>query len=217
MPVRRGIEFVGWKTWWNHRVPRRQTLSRMRERVRSFERRNVKRAFGGLGQCIELGRQGANSVQRLRESLASYSGHLRHGAACGAWNGVWVECAWLRLVFRRQGWAFVLRWPERQQSLRLRDRYAALLRGAGSDCLVFQRVGRYVEFYGPQRLLAERVLGLKCVWLPRAGYGFLVGFPVWLQGRFAEQALRSKVAVFSPASSGACYLLTPPQVGRSRV
>jgi hypothetical protein len=56
-----------------------------------------------------------------------------------------------------------------------------------------RRVGRFIEFYGPQRVLAERVLGLRRAYLPRAGYGFLAGFPAWLGGRFGERALHCGV------------------------
>jgi RNA-directed DNA polymerase len=203
MPVGRGVDFVGWKTWWNYRVARRQTLSRMRSRVRAFEQQKVQRAFGGLGKRIALTdrRDGGagGDFERLRQTLASYSGHLRHGAAWGAWRGLWEDHLWLGLIFRRQGWVFAPRWPERQLRRRFRDRYAALLRGAGTDCLVFHRFGRFVEFYGPQRLLAERVLGLRRVYLPRAGYGFLAGFPVRLAGRFGERALERGLAVVTAA------------------
>lgn len=74
---------------------------------------------------------------------------------------------------------------------------------------MFLRVGRYVEFYGPQRLLAERVLGLTRAYLPRAGYGFVAGFPVWLEARFAERALRRGLAVVRVASFDAVTLVWP--------
>jgi len=32
-PVGRGIEFVGWKTWWNRRLPRRRTLGSLEARL----------------------------------------------------------------------------------------------------------------------------------------------------------------------------------------
>jgi len=202
MPVRRGIDFVGWKTWWNRRVPRRRTLSHMRCRVERFERRTVRSAFGGLGRRLELrgtelstsdgaGKWNRDSVERLRQSLASYAGHLWHGATWGAWSGVWLYYRWLGLLFRQDGWTFSARWADckHHDALCLRDRYAHVLRGAGEDCLTFCRVGRYVEFYGPQRLMAERVLGLRHVYLPRAGYAFTAGFPVVVAARFVQRAL----------------------------
>ena len=35
--VGRGIDFVGWKTFWSHRVPRRQTVAKCETRLRRFE------------------------------------------------------------------------------------------------------------------------------------------------------------------------------------
>ena len=32
-PVSRGIDFVGWKTWWNRRLPRRRTLGSLEARL----------------------------------------------------------------------------------------------------------------------------------------------------------------------------------------
>lgn len=37
-PVARGIDFVGWKTWASHRVPRRRTLAALGSRLREAER-----------------------------------------------------------------------------------------------------------------------------------------------------------------------------------
>ncbi|MFT4572233.1 MAG: RNA-directed DNA polymerase, partial [Candidatus Binatia bacterium] len=36
--LREGVEYIGWKTWWNRRVPHRRTLGRLRTRLASFER-----------------------------------------------------------------------------------------------------------------------------------------------------------------------------------
>jgi len=202
MPVRRGIEFVGWGTWWNYRVPRRRTLSRMRRAVADFRRRRVRPAFGGLGQRLELsdcaGAEDGGGAQ-LRASLASFAGHLRHGAAWGDWTRLWDDHLWLRLLLRREGWRFALRWPPGHPARRFRDRYAQALRSAGDDCLVFFPVGCFIEFYGPQRLLAERVLGLRRIYLPRAGYGFAAGFPTWLAWSFAQRALHQGYAVVVPS------------------
>jgi RNA-directed DNA polymerase len=199
VPVRRGIDFVGWKTWWNYRVPRRRTVSRLRHVVETFQRRRVRPAFGGLAQRLELtsgGNGGEDAgVAQLRASLASYAGHLRHGAAWGDWVRTWADHPWLSLLMRREGWAFAVRWPQRHPARRFRDRYAQTVRSAGDDCLTFFRVGRFIEFYGPQRLLAERVLLLRRVYLPRAGYGLAAGFPVWLAARFAQRALHQGYAV----------------------
>ena len=47
-------------------------------------------------------------------------------------------------------------------------------------------------------MLAERVLGLRRIYLPRAGYGFTAGFPVCLASSFAQRALRAGYAVVIP-------------------
>ena len=204
---------MGWKTWWNYRVPRRQTVRRLQEAVATFARRRVRRAFAGRAQRIELtNRYGieANSVVLFRQSLASYAGHLQHGAAWGAWGDVWQEYPWLAALFRRTRWRFTLRWSSRG-ARRLRDRYVQLVRSAGDDCLVFFRLGRYIEFYGPQRLLAEQILGLQRVHLPRAGYAFTAGFPVWLAARCAERALARACAVLTIQRGDRMAVLWPLQ------
>lgn len=43
-PVGNGIDFVGWKTWWNRRLPRRRTLGNLKARLDEFERSVVKLA-----------------------------------------------------------------------------------------------------------------------------------------------------------------------------
>jgi hypothetical protein len=85
---------------------------------------------------------------------------------------------------------------------------AQVVRNAGEGCLVFYRVGCFIELYGPQRLLAEQVLGLRRIYLPRAGYGFTAGFPVRLAARFAQRALRQAYAV---------VVLSEPHLGRATI
>lgn len=80
-PVAKGIDFVGWRTWWNQRVPRRHTLASLHRRVQEFERAAVRPAGDGARRIDLRDGQDAQAVERLRASLASYSGHLRHGAA----------------------------------------------------------------------------------------------------------------------------------------
>jgi len=43
------------------------------------------------------------------------------------------------------------------------------------------------------------VLGLRRIYLPRAGYGFAAGFPVWLASSFAKRALHQGCAVVIPS------------------
>ena len=101
----RGVEFVGWRTWWDHRVPRRRTLGNLQTRLDAFERRAVRPAFSGQARRIALpGRGAACSVERLRAVLASYSGLLRHGGAWRAWAAVWARHPWLAALFEREGW-----------------------------------------------------------------------------------------------------------------
>jgi hypothetical protein len=204
VPVRHGIDVVGWKTWWNRRLPRRQAVGNLLQRVDRFERRALRPACGGLALRIGLvarksgrvrpGRcqgQDLTGVERLRATLASYSGHLRHGAAWRQWEGVWASYPWLRLLFERGGWTIADRWRRIARARRFRDQYARLVRHARDDCLVFCHVGRFVEFYGPQRIAAEEVLGLKRAWLPRAGYALTARFRARLATEYKLRALQA--------------------------
>jgi len=193
-PVARGVEFVGWKTWWNRRLPRRRTLGNLAVRLEAFERRAIRRACGGRAQRIHLARAG---VGRLRSVLASYSGHLRHGQAMGDWKRVWSRRPWLGALFARRDWRVDERWPPGRlaRARRFQAQYNALVRHAGERCLVFCQVGRFVEFRGPQRGLAEATLGLRRVYLPRAGYAFAAGFPVPLLARYKARAIERGVTV----------------------
>lgn len=60
---------------------------------------------------------------------------------------------------------------------------------------MFCPVGRFVEFRGPQRLLAERVLGLRTARIPRGGFALVCGFPRRLAACFRERALTRGMAV----------------------
>jgi hypothetical protein len=43
----RGIDFVGWNTFWNHRCPRGRTLASCEARVTRFARRELQPLWGG--------------------------------------------------------------------------------------------------------------------------------------------------------------------------
>jgi RNA-directed DNA polymerase len=208
--VGRGVDFVGWRTWWNRRLPRRRTLGNLRARLARFERAAVRPLWGGLARHIDLRRfryataphapasgDGARNVARLHCTLASYAGHLRHGAAVQDWARVWGDYPWLALLFDREGWVVHERWPPRPiaRARRFQQQYRELVRRARQDCLVFNQVGRFIEFYGPQRTIAERSLGLRRVYSPRAGHAFTVGFPASLAGVYRSRAIRQGMAV----------------------
>lgn len=96
---------------------------------------------------------------------------------------------------RRDGFQIRLRWRHIDGAEPFRARYTRWSRAAGDDVLLFTRLGRFVEFYGAQRLLAQREFGLAAARLPRFGYALLAGFPIHLANRYALQAVRRGLAV----------------------
>lgn len=135
--------------------------------------------------------------KRLQATLASYAGHLRHGATRRDWDPTWAQHPWLVALFTRQGWAVRARWPRRRiaQATGLQAQYWRLVQGASDDCLVFFPCGRFIEFYGPQRVVAASALGLRPAALPRAGYAFTAGFPLELSGLYLSRAVRQGLIV----------------------
>ena len=188
-------------------MPRRQTLVTLDRRLRQFERHRVRRAFGGAAVRITVGRprlplprrparDDPPSALALTAVLASYAGHLRHGAAWRAWQQAWRRRPWLPGLFRLTAWAPRARWAAPALwSTRFGHRYQALSRAAGDDALVFVRIGRYSEFLGRQRLLAQRALGLRALERRRLHYGLVAGFPASLAPRCALRALGRGLAV----------------------
>jgi len=174
-------------------------------RLEAFDRAAVRSVRGGLGRRIDVGSQDAVArVERLQATVASYSGHLRHGHAWRAWARVWEAHRWLGALFAQRGWRVDARWPLSRiaRGRRFREQYWQLVRRAGPGCLVFCQVGRFVEFRGPQRLLAAPALGLRTTYLPRAGYGLAVGFPVRPCRRYEERALGRGLMVAVVRESG---------------
>lgn len=201
-------------------MPRRQTLENCRRRLYAFERCNAEWVLGGEARRVplrwrrdaSLRRPGldagrSSSVPHLRSMVASYAGHLRHGAARTAWSGLWQRFEWLHAIFERHDWGVRERWGEaaRARSACAARGYGLLARGAGADVLVFWQNGRFIEFYGPQRKLAERVLGLRSVPLARYGYAWTAGFRVTQIGPFLRRAVSAGAAVVlvpqAPATS----------------
>jgi hypothetical protein len=189
-----GVTFVGWRTWWNRRLVRRQTVGNLRRRLDGFSRAYVRPVPARRAYRIELRRpHGAvAATEPLLSTLASYSGYLRHGAAMRDWRRAWSEYPWLAALFRREKWEVVQRWPSRRiaHARRFRDQYGQLIRRAAPGQVIFCQVGGFVEFYGPQRLLAEELLGLRRAALRRCGLTFGAGFPVHLTEVYLQRVLR---------------------------
>jgi hypothetical protein len=216
-PVRPGIDFVGWKTWWSYRVPRRRLLSNVRTQLDTFERVAVEPTHGGKARRLELRRQdAARRVEGLQAVLASYAGHLQHGAAWRAWEALWQGHRWLTALFVRRRWRLTARWTGGRigRARRFPLQYRQIIRYAGDDSLVFCQVGGFIEFYGPQRVKAVPVLRLRTVTLSRAGYALTAGFPTRLSGLYAARALRQRLTVVevrqAPAMRGQGYALRAP-------
>jgi hypothetical protein len=208
-PVGRGVDWIGWLTWWDHRLPRRQTQSNLRNRLDQWACQNVevlrRPGIDAAVQRIDLrAARERDAVAELRSTVASYSGHLRHGRAYRVWEREWRDRAWLAALFARDAWALEERWPEHRiaAARAFTEQLAELTRRAGERTLVFCRVGRYVEMRGRQRLLAERVLGLRPARLPRGGFALVAGFPASLVGVFRARALRRGVSVLEVREEG---------------
>ncbi len=196
--VGNGIDFVGWKTWWNRRLPRRRTLGNLRTRLDAFERSTAMPAWQGKARRIDLRRHDKEgNVKRLHSVLASYAGHLRHGLALRQWEKMWERHHWLSAIFKRCGWVLEERWKGRHilRSRSFVSQYWRLVSRTSSDCIVFCQVGRFIEFYGPQRFVAMASLGLRSTALPRGGYAFRAGFPVYLSNFYKKRALRKGLTV----------------------
>jgi len=109
---------------------------------------------------------------------------------------MWQRHPWLHAICRRTGWSIDLRWPARDlRGPRFSRQYGRLLRRAGERTLVFCQVGRFIEFYGPQRDLAARVLRLVRVGIGRGGHAFSVGFRVFLRAAYLSRAVRAGCVV----------------------
>lgn len=205
-PCARGIDFVGWTTFWNHRRPRRRTLASCDARLTRFARQELQPLWSAVALRLDTERH-SQALPALRATLASYSGHLRHGAAYQEWSALWERHGWLQALFVRQPddpWRVQARWPDRpvgglRPSMEHRTgfshQYQRFIRWAGHDTLVFLQVGRFVEFYGPQRLLAARALRLVRVAIARGGFAFSVGFPLRLRPAYLSRAVRGGYAV----------------------
>jgi hypothetical protein len=137
------------------------------------------------------------SGRKFYSMLASYAGHLRHGAAMEAWQELWAKHRWLAALFERRDWSFTARWS-RRGLLRARSfhaQYWRLARRAADHSLVFFQVGRFIEFYGPQRLLASRILGLRPARIDRGRFVLTAGFPASLCEIYLLRAIRQGMVV----------------------
>jgi hypothetical protein len=173
-------------------------VGNLETKLDAYERRLVRPGPLPGSRSVSLaGAWRGREIERVRATLASYAGHLQHGAAWEPWCRAWVRHPWVRVLWRREGWRLQPRWEARasRHAHDLGAAYRALTARLDEVALAFWPCGRFVEFYGAQRLVAERVLGLRRTYLPRAGYALTVGFPAWQWGVQARRALDAGRAV----------------------
>jgi hypothetical protein len=129
--------------------------------------------------------------------IASYAGHLKHGAALKSWQSVWATRPWLRALLERRGWSFVERWSGRATSRArsFHSQYWRLARSGGNDTLIFFQVGRFIVFYGPQRFLAVQALGLRAVAMDRGRFAIIAGSPARLFDFYVRRAVQRGLKV----------------------
>ena len=81
----------------------------METKLDRFEHAAVRTALHGLAQRVDLRRLDENgSGRKVYSMLASYAGHLKHGAAMGAWQELWAKHRWLEALLKRRGTAVPL-------------------------------------------------------------------------------------------------------------
>jgi RNA-directed DNA polymerase len=208
--VARGIDFVGWKTYWGHRLPRRQTVEKCAVRLHRFERDGLRPMWNGLARRVDVappsGPVPRADLEGLRAVLASYCGHLRHGASHTDWADLRSRYSWLEQLFVPSGrgpWRLRLRWRARGiGGAPFGRQYGELIRAAGARTLIFCQVGKFIEFHGPQRQVAADVLRLVRVRIGRGGHAFAVGFPLALRNQYVGRALRAGYTVVDVRESG---------------
>lgn len=164
----------------------------------AFERSAIRPGPLPGSRSLSLVAPGAqDGIERVRATVASYAGHLRHGKARRAWEVTWAGRPWLAVLWRRDGWRWRPRWQARDlaRARTAAAAYRAVAARLDDRSLAFWPAGRFVEFYGPQHLVAERMLGLRRARLGRFGYAFTAGFPALSWGRYARRALGAGLAV----------------------
>gem|GEM_PF-2261837 len=132
------------------------------------------------------------AVERLHAVIASYAGHFAHSAAARCWQRVWCGLRWLEVLFECQAWRVRYRLDPRRANrcARYWQQYWSLASDGAEHTLVFVQHGAFVEFRGPFRAVAERVLGLRRARLPVGPYLFGAGFPLGCAARYEKLALR---------------------------
>jgi len=75
------------------------------------------------------------------------------------------------------------------------SQYWRVARSGGNDSLIFFQVGRFIEFYGPQRFLAVQALGLRVVAMDRGRFALTARFPTGLCEIYLPRAIRQGVVV----------------------
>lgn len=122
---------------------------------------------------------------------------MKHGAALKAWEEIWKRRRWLAALLERRKWSFDERWSSRRllRARNFHSRYWRLTCSAGEHSLVFFQVGRFIEFYGPQRLLATRLLGLRPAAIHRGRFALVAGFPAHLPEVYFRRAIGQGVGV----------------------
>jgi len=117
----------------------------------------------------------SEAAMKLRQTLASYLGHLKHADTHHLLQALWARFPWLNLLFLRVGYHLYARFHYPGEFRTFRSQVCFLqFRLAGVPALF--RVGKYYELYGRDAQEISKVCGLQL--LPeKRGIQYCTGFP----------------------------------------
>jgi len=104
--------------------------------------------------------------------------------------------AWAAALLHIDAWRARSRWRPLDLARPAAARaYRRVARDAGGTVLVLLRVGRWVECFGAQRLLAQQVLSLRPARIARFGFALTAGVPAAREAVMVARALERRQAV----------------------
>jgi retron-type reverse transcriptase len=169
--ISNGVDFLGYIVRPDYLLVRRRVVSRLKTRLRDYERTLVRPQSGHM-----LFRHDPVTLARLRATWASYRAHLTMANSHRLWDTLVNRCGWVRHYFALEAGLLVPRAAVPPTFACLKAQYQFFVNQRPEAILLF-RVGCFYEWYDKQAAQASRLFGLRLL-APGRGFRYRCGLPV---------------------------------------
>jgi retron-type reverse transcriptase len=169
-----GANFLGYIVRPDYILIRNRVVNNFKHRLNQYADKLIVPIVVGKQNCVQV-KLGAGMVAELRQVVASYMGHFKHGNAHRLVESLFLHYRWLDWLFTHQDYQIRERFKCRKAFLRMRQQ-VNFFRKCLKHWVLFFQVGQYIEAYDDDAVFMQEIGGFTI--RTQRGIRQVAGFPI---------------------------------------